>query len=70
MQSIGFLLLISFGLDGIANAAEALVGKAHGEKNTKQLKLTVRIALFWSFIFACLYALLFATLGNFFLSLI
>ena len=67
---MNFLLLISFGLDGIANAAEALVGKAHGEKNTKQLKLTVRISLFWSFIFACLYALLFATLGNFFLSLI
>ena len=67
---MNFLLLISFGLDGIANAAEALVGKAHGEKNTKQLKLTVQIALFWSFIFACLYALLFATLGNFFLSLI
>lgn len=67
---MNFLLLISFGLDGIANAAEAMVGKAHGEKNTKQLKLTVRIALFWSFIFACLYALLFASLGHFFLSLI
>jgi len=67
---MNFLLLISFGLDGIANAAEAMVGKAHGEKDNKQLKNTVRIALFWSFAFACLYALLFATLGNVLLSLI
>ncbi len=67
---MNFLLLISFGLDGIANAAEAMVGKAHGEKNNKQLKQTVHIALFWSFIFACLYALLFATLGTFLLTLI
>lgn len=67
---MNFLLLISFGLDGIANAAEAMVGKAHGEKNNKQLKQTVHIALFWSFIFACLYALLFATLGPFLLRLI
>lgn len=67
---MNFLLLISFGLDGIANAAEALVGEAHGKKNTKQLKLTVRIALFWSFIFACLYTLLFSTLAHFFLGII
>lgn len=67
---MNFLLLISFSLDGIANAAEAMVGKAYGEKNTQQLKKTVNIALFWSLIFACFYALLFATLGPFFLSLI
>jgi len=67
---MNFLLLISFGLDGIANAAEAMVGKAHGEKDNKQLKQTVRIALFWSFVFACLYSLLFAILGNFLLTLI
>jgi MATE family multidrug resistance protein len=67
---MNFLLLISFGLDGIANAAEAMVGKAHGEKNNNQLKHTVHIALFWSFVFACLYALLFATLSDFLLRLI
>jgi len=67
---MNFLLLISFGLDGIANAAEAMVGKAHGGGKTKELKITVRIALFWSFIFACLYTLLFASLGHVFLGLI
>lgn len=67
---MNFLLLISFGLDGIANAAEAMVGKAHGEKNTKQLKRTVRIALFWNLVFAGCYALMFAILGNKLLRLI
>ena len=67
---MNFLLLISFSLDGIANATEAMVGKAHGEKNLKELKRTVNISLFWSFIFACFYALLFAVFGSFFLTLI
>ena len=67
---MNFLLLISFGLDGIANATEAMVGKAHGEKNTKQLKRTVRIALFWNLVFAGCYALMFAMLGDKLLRLI
>ncbi|TMM45796.1 MATE family efflux transporter [Colwellia ponticola] len=67
---MNFLLLISFSLDGIANATEAMVGKAHGEKNLKELKRTVNISLFWSFIFACFYALLFAVFGSFFLTII
>lgn len=67
---MNFLLLISFGLDGIANAAEAMVGKAHGEKNSKSLKQIVNIALFWSLVFAGCYALLFATLGETLLMLI
>jgi len=67
---MNFLLLISFGLDGIANAAEAMVGKAHGEKNTKQLERTVRIALFWNLVFAGCYALMFAMLGDKLLRLI
>lgn len=67
---MNFLLLISFSLDGIANAAEAMVGKAHGEKNKKVLKEVVTITLFWSFVLACVYSVLFATLGPFFVSLI
>ncbi|MCP4989194.1 MAG: hypothetical protein GY928_24985 [Colwellia sp.] len=59
---MNFLLLISFGIDGIAYAAVAMVGKAHGEKNNKQLKKIVHIALFCSFIFACVYPLPFKVL--------
>ena len=67
---MNFLLLISFGLDGIANATEAMVGKAQGESNSKKLKSTVNIALFWTGIFAIGYSLLFTFAGEFLLTLI
>ena len=67
---MNFLLLISFGLDGIANATEAMVGKAHGEKNTKKVTDIVHIALFWNIIFALFYSLLFALAGERLLGLI
>lgn len=67
---MNFLLLISFGLDGIANAAEAMVGKAYGEKNDAKLHTTVKIGLFWTALFALTYALLFALAGEWLLSLI
>jgi len=67
---MNFLLLISFGLDGIANATEAMVGKAHGEKNRDKMRITVNIALLWTGVFAVLYSLLFAFAGEFLLTLI
>jgi len=67
---MNFLLLISFGLDGIANATEAIVGKAQGEKNTKKLKATIKIASFWTALFALFYMFLFAVAGEFLLSII
>ncbi|MDH4124102.1 MAG: MATE family efflux transporter [Gammaproteobacteria bacterium] len=44
--------LTSFALDGIAHSAEALVGKAVGEKRRDALEHSVRLALKWSLIFA------------------
>lgn len=67
---MNFLLLISFGLDGIANATEAIVGKAQGENNHDKLKSTVNIALLWTGIFAIGYSLLFAYGGELLLTLI
>ncbi len=67
---MNFLLLISFGLDGIANATEAMVGKAKGEGDNSKLNNTVNIALLWSLIFALAYSLLFAFAGSWLLSLI
>jgi MATE family multidrug resistance protein len=61
---MNFLLLISFGLDGIANATEAMVGKAKGAKDTNTLAATVRIALFWTGVFAFLYSTIFALFGQ------
>ena len=67
---MNFVLLISFGLDGIANATEVLVGKAQGQKNVKQRNFVVKIALFWTGLFALSYSLLFAVAGDFFVGLL
>ena len=45
-------ILTAFGLDGIAHAAEALVGKAVGEKRRDALEQAVRLTLKWSLLFA------------------
>ena len=49
---MNFQHLTSFGLDGIAHAAEALVGKAAGRKDDAALRQTVSLTLKWSLIFA------------------
>jgi MATE family multidrug resistance protein len=67
---MNFLLLISFGLDGIANATEAMVGKAAGENDSPKLGTVVGIALFWSAVFALFYVLLFFVAGEAVLRLI
>ncbi|MCW8864241.1 MAG: MATE family efflux transporter [Colwellia sp.] len=67
---MNFLLLISFGLDGVANATEAMVGKAYGEKNNSKLQTAVKVALFWTVMFALCYSLLFMVAGEYLLALI
>lgn len=67
---MNFLLLISFGLDGIANAAEVMVGKAKGENNRQLLLENVDIALIWTAIFALVYSMVFFFFGEYFVRLI
>lgn len=67
---MNFLLLISLGLDGIANAAEVLVGEAKGSNNPNKLKSIVRISLFWTGVFAVVYALFFTLFGDWLIRLI
>jgi len=67
---MNFLLLISFGLDGIANATEAMVGKAQGESDSNKLRGIVNIALLWTGAFALMYSLLFVLAGEFLLTVI
>ena len=55
--------LTSFALDGIAHAAEALVGKAVGERRRSALEASVRLCLKWSLIFAALIAAIYAVAG-------
>ena len=60
---ITFLLVISNGLDGFANAAEALVGEAVGQGNRRQFGEVCRVGLRWSLQGALLFTLLFVLAG-------
>lgn len=55
--------LTAFALDGFAHAAEALVGKAVGEKRRDVLEHSVKLALKWSLIFAIGFCLLYVVIG-------
>lgn len=56
--------LMSFALDGFAHAAEALVGKAVGEKSLGAFKAAVRLTLRWSLYVAVVFCILFAVGGR------
>lgn len=59
-----FLVLIALGLDGIAYAVEALIGQAKGQKNQQRIQHWFRLSLFWSFMFALVYSLIFLAFGS------
>ncbi|MEL7186187.1 MAG: MATE family efflux transporter [Pseudomonadota bacterium] len=61
---MNFQMLASLGLDGIAHAAEALVGKAIGEKRRDALERAVNLTLKWSAIFAVGFTLAFLLGGK------
>lgn len=61
---LNFLMLISYGLDGFAYAAEALVGRAVGARHRPQLAQAIRLSVGWSFGVALLTSLLFALAGS------
>lgn len=55
--------LTAFALDGFAHAAEALVGKAVGQKRRDVLERSVQLALKWSLIFAVGFFLFYVLIG-------
>jgi MATE family multidrug resistance protein len=59
-----FFVLIALGLDGVAYAVEALVGKAKGLGNRGLIWLHTQQGLLWSSIFAIAYSLFFWLLGS------
>ncbi len=61
---LNFQMLVALGLDGFANAAEALVGKAIGAKDRKQFQESVYSATIWGAGVAILYSLLFILAGT------
>lgn len=58
-----FFVLTALGLDGIAHAAEALVGEAKGQLNHDAIILKTKQSLFWSLLVACLYSASFTAFG-------
>lgn len=67
---MNFLLLISFGLDGIANAAEVIVGNASGANQQQKMKKAVAVSTFWTLIFAIGYSIVFFAYGHDLISII
>ena len=67
---MNFQNLTSFGLDGVAHAAEALVGKAIGQKRREALEEAVRLTLRWSLYFAIGFTLLYLVAGRLIISVL
>ncbi len=61
---LNFLFLIANGLDGLAQAIEALVGKAIGAKDKYTFKASIIIASGWSLLMSLVYLLIFAIAGD------
>ncbi len=55
--------LTAFGLDGLAHAAEALVGKAVGQQRRDALERAVALSLKWSLMFAAAFSAAYLLLG-------
>ena len=62
---MNFQNLTSLGLDGLAHAAEAMVGKAVGAKDKRALQHTVALTLRWSLIFAAGFTTAYVVAGPF-----
>src|SRR5262249_14332283 len=58
-----FLLVSAFFLDGLANAAEQLCGRAYGARSREQFSGAVRLVVFWGFAFALVVTASFALFG-------
>lgn len=58
-----FLMIISFSMDGLAYAVEALVGKSIGQRSLQKLRESIYLTLFWATIFSFIQLLLFYFFG-------
>ena len=60
---LNFVMFTSFGMDGIAFSAEALIGEAIGRRNLQQFRKVVRTVLVWTAILALLNVLIYSLFG-------
>ena len=59
-----FINLMSYAIDGLAFAAESLIGKYKGAQDMPNLKRTARKIFFWSFLFGGVIMLIFVLFGE------
>jgi MATE family multidrug resistance protein len=67
---LNFQYLTAFGLDGLAHAAEALVGKAIGQKRRDAVIHSVNLTLKWSVIFAIGFTVVYVLAGPWIISIL
>jgi MATE family multidrug resistance protein len=67
---MNFQNLTSFGLDGLAHAAEAMVGKAIGQERRDALEESVRLTLKWSLIFSLGFTVVYFVAGPFIIGIL
>ena len=65
-----FFLLVSYVVDGFANAAEAMSGKYWGARNFRAFSYTVRHCFLWGFICAFLFTVIYMVGGDAFVALL
>ena len=64
-----FINFLSYAIDGLAFAAESLIGKYKGAQDMPNLKRTTRQVFFWSFLFGSVIMVIFALCGELLLRL-
>ena len=65
-----FITFMAFFLDGFANAAEVITGKAMGSKNQQQLRQGLLYTAFWSAVIALLFSLTYGVFGQYIIRLL
>ena len=59
-----FLVFTSFGLDGFAHAAEAILGEAVGRRNRAAFQQSMRVVFFWAALVGLLNLMVYALAGH------
>jgi MATE family multidrug resistance protein len=59
-----FIYILSFAIDGLAFAAESLIGRYKGAHDLQNLKGTTRLIFLWAFLFAGVIMLIFVFFGE------
>ena len=59
-----FLIFTSFALDGVAHAAEAILGEAFGQRNREAFRRGMRVVFLWAGMVGLLNVLIYAAVGH------